>query len=162
MFSPCTDGCVLLQSRVHFVVQEELRFSKQPTSNSKYFNFYKTLFNKYKIQTQAFIVTWYMSGYYNKFSSFSIQLFVLLESFSFGLIWFVSGTEGHSVQTYLKLIYPIFCGAGVGEKTLHLFIYQYLGRDQGTKARLLDGFNSQCHIWNLLGHEFSCLHLKGF
>ena len=33
-------------------------------------------------QTQAFIVTWYMSGYNNKFSSFSIQIFILLERFS--------------------------------------------------------------------------------
>ena len=35
MFSPCTDGCVLLQSRVHFVVQEELRLPKQSASKGK-------------------------------------------------------------------------------------------------------------------------------
>ena len=33
--SPCTDGCVLLQSCVHSVVQTELRFSKQSASKGK-------------------------------------------------------------------------------------------------------------------------------
>ena len=33
--SPFTDGCVVLQSRVHFMVQAELQLSKQSASEGK-------------------------------------------------------------------------------------------------------------------------------
>ena len=78
-------------------------------------------------------------------------------------------TTRHVYKTYLiitcvKHIYYNFLDLKCcfPQQQLRLFIYQYLGRDQGTKACHLNGRSCQCHIWNLLGHKFSYLHLKGF